>query len=125
MRAAVTALAPMPVIVPQPEEATEADAPPHRAASHYLWAMFLARIYETLPLVCPVCQSQMRTALMRRLVVTNNLETTVAHQPSIVTRFNDIPRLIHFWVISKSCIKALGTLPNIVTRRLKPFCVSY
>ena len=60
MRAAVTALAPMPVIVPQPVEGTEADAPPRRAASHYLWAMLLARIYETLPLVCPVCQTQMR-----------------------------------------------------------------
>jgi hypothetical protein len=37
-----------------------ADAPPQRAASHYLWAMLLARIYETLPLVCPNCQSPMR-----------------------------------------------------------------
>jgi len=60
MRAAVTAMAPMPVIVPQPVEASEADAPPHRAASHYLWAMLLARIYEALPLVCPICQAQMR-----------------------------------------------------------------
>jgi hypothetical protein len=60
MRAAVTALAPLPVIVPQPVEATEADALPHRAASHYLWAMLLARIYEALPLVCPICQSPMR-----------------------------------------------------------------
>lgn len=60
MRAAVTALAPMPVIVPPPVEASAADAPPRRAASHYLWAMLLARIYEALPLVCPICQAQMR-----------------------------------------------------------------
>jgi Putative transposase/Transposase zinc-binding domain len=62
MRAAVTALAPMPVVAPLPVVATETetDSPPHRAASHYLWAMLLARIYETLPLVCPVCQSPMR-----------------------------------------------------------------
>jgi len=60
MRAAVTALAPMPVIVPPLVEATEADAPPQRAASHYLWAMLLARIYETLPLVCPNCHAPMR-----------------------------------------------------------------
>ena len=62
MRAAVTALAPTPVVVPPLAEATEteADAPPHRAASHYLWAMLIARIYETLPLVCPLCQSPMR-----------------------------------------------------------------
>ena len=60
MRAAVTALAPMPVVVPLLVEATSEDAPPRRAASHYLWAMLLARIYETLPLVCPNCQSPMR-----------------------------------------------------------------
>jgi len=60
MRAAVTASAPMPAIVPLPVEAAVADEPYHRPASHYLWAMLLARIYETLPLVCPICQTQMR-----------------------------------------------------------------
>jgi hypothetical protein len=50
----------MPVVVPQPVAASEADAPPQRAASHYLWAMLLARIYETLPLVCPNCHAPMR-----------------------------------------------------------------
>jgi hypothetical protein len=28
--------------------------------ARYLWAMLLARIYEVLPLSCPICQSQMR-----------------------------------------------------------------
>ena len=60
LRTAVTAMAPLPVLVPPLAVATTADAPPHRAASHYLWAMLLARIYETLPLVCPLCQSPMR-----------------------------------------------------------------
>ncbi|NNM68559.1 MAG: IS91 family transposase [Gallionella sp.] len=61
MRAAVTALASLPVIVPQPVAAANSeDPPPRRAASHYLWAMLLARIYETLPLICPMCQAQMR-----------------------------------------------------------------
>ncbi|MDP2761583.1 MAG: transposase, partial [Sideroxyarcus sp.] len=60
LRAAVTAMAPTPVIVQPLAEATTADAPAHRAASHYLWAMLLARIYEMLPLVCPLCQSPMR-----------------------------------------------------------------
>ena len=61
MRGAVTALAPMPVIVPQPVAAVDSeDPPPRRDASHYLWAMLLARIYEALPLVCPICQGQMR-----------------------------------------------------------------
>jgi hypothetical protein len=48
------------VIVPLPVEATETESPPQRAASHYLWAMLLARIYETLPLVCPNCHAPMR-----------------------------------------------------------------
>ena len=62
LRAAVTAMAPMPVLPPLPvvASATETDSPPQRAASHYLWAMLLARIYETLPLVCPNCHAPMR-----------------------------------------------------------------
>ena len=61
LRAAVTAMAPMPVIAPPPVAAANSEeTPPHRAASHYLWAMLLARIYEALPLVCPNCQAQMR-----------------------------------------------------------------
>ena len=60
MRAAVTAMAPMPAVMPPLVQATMADAPPQRAASHYLWAMLLARIYETLPLVCPNCHAPMR-----------------------------------------------------------------
>ena len=61
MRAAVTAMAPLPVVVPPVVEAAHSEEmPPRRAASHYLWAMLLARIYETLPLVCPLCQSPMR-----------------------------------------------------------------
>jgi hypothetical protein len=31
-----------------------------RRASHYLWAMLLARIYEAFPLNCPICQAQMQ-----------------------------------------------------------------
>jgi len=53
-------LAPLPVVVPILVEVTAADAPPRSVASHYLWAMLLVRIYEALPLVCPICQAQMR-----------------------------------------------------------------
>ena len=60
MRAAVTALAAVPVIAPPPVAAVNSGDPPRRAASHYLWAMLLARIYETFPLVCPICRGQMR-----------------------------------------------------------------
>lgn len=59
MRAAVTAMAPVAVIAPAVTVNTE-ESPPHRAVSHYLWAMLLARIYEALPLICPICQAQMR-----------------------------------------------------------------
>jgi len=31
-----------------------------RASAHTLWAMLIARIYEVLPLVCPLCGGQMR-----------------------------------------------------------------
>ena len=61
MRAAVTAMAPVQVTAPPPAVAANTEEEPrHRAASRYLWAMLLARIYETLPLVCPICQSPMR-----------------------------------------------------------------
>lgn len=53
-------MTPLSVIVQPLSETTAADEPPHRAASHYLWAMRLARIYEALPLICPMCQSPMR-----------------------------------------------------------------
>ena len=32
---------------------------PKRPA-HYLWAVLIARIYEVLPLLCPLCGGQMR-----------------------------------------------------------------
>jgi hypothetical protein len=42
----------------QPHE--ESAAPARRSPARYLWAMLLARIYEAFPLVCPLCQSEMR-----------------------------------------------------------------
>ena len=63
LRAAVTALAPVAVVAPPPAPAADVAATeeaPHRAVARYLWAMLLARIYETLPLSCPICHSQMR-----------------------------------------------------------------
>jgi hypothetical protein len=61
LRAAVTALAPVQVIAPLPAvDANAEEEPRYRAASHYLWAMLLARIYEAFPLACPICHAQMR-----------------------------------------------------------------
>ena len=63
LRAAVTALAAVALIAPPPAPATDAAATeqaPHRAAARYLWAMLLSRIYEALPLSCPICHAQMR-----------------------------------------------------------------
>jgi hypothetical protein len=57
LRAAVTALAPVPVLAPA---AGTPEAAPHRAAARYLWAMLLARIYEVWPLTCPFCSAEMR-----------------------------------------------------------------
>jgi Putative transposase/Transposase zinc-binding domain len=57
LRAAVTALAPVPA--PPPAAGTPEDAP-HRAAARYLWAMLLARIYEVFPLRCSFCHAAMR-----------------------------------------------------------------
>jgi hypothetical protein len=61
LRAAVTAMAPVQVTAPPPAVAANTEEEPrHRAASHYLWAMLLARIYEVFPLACPICHAQMR-----------------------------------------------------------------
>ena len=42
-------------ISPTPE-----PAPPKRSKAHYLWALLIARIYEVLPLLCPLFGGQMR-----------------------------------------------------------------
>ena len=62
LRAAVTALAlaaatTPPAPAPNPEPAAE---PAHRRAARYAWALWLARIYEVFPLVCPICGGAMR-----------------------------------------------------------------
>ena len=61
LRAAVTALAPVPVPPPPADPAGAQPASAQRAAARYLGAMLLARIYETLPLTCPFCLAEMRT----------------------------------------------------------------
>jgi hypothetical protein len=45
--------------LPQPQPQPE-SAPPKRSPAHYLWAVLIARIYEVLPLLCPMCGGQMR-----------------------------------------------------------------
>jgi len=55
-------------VVPAPEPVSSvpnapnevADAPAHRKAARYVWALLLARLYEVLPLVCPKCGGEMR-----------------------------------------------------------------
>ncbi|MCP3883556.1 MAG: IS91 family transposase, partial [Sulfitobacter sp.] len=45
----------------QEKEATEDTVEAlWRSPARYLWAMLLARIYESTPLVCPVCSADMR-----------------------------------------------------------------
>ena len=59
LRSVVTALAPAAVPL-APASAASSGEPCHRATSRYLWTMLLARIYEALPLRCPICHGQMR-----------------------------------------------------------------
>jgi hypothetical protein len=60
LRAQVTALLESPADAPpttdDPDPAEPSTRPPHA----YLWAMLIARIYDTLPLACPVCGATMR-----------------------------------------------------------------
>ena len=34
--------------------------PPKHSPAHYLWAVLIARIYESFSLLCPLCDGQMR-----------------------------------------------------------------
>ncbi len=63
LRAAVTAMVPMPEIPPivQPVASDqEAQANAKRSPARYLWAKLIARIYEVFPLLCLYCCGQMR-----------------------------------------------------------------
>jgi hypothetical protein len=51
---------PPPVAAAPPPSPPAAAAPSHRCPAHYLWAMLLARLFESLPLVCPNCDADMR-----------------------------------------------------------------
>ena len=59
LRPVVTALAPA-AAPPAPASAASSEEPRHRAVSRTPWAMLLARIYEALPLLCPLCHAKMR-----------------------------------------------------------------
>ena len=51
---------PPPVAAAPPPSSPSAAAPSSRSPAHYLWAMLLARLFESLPLVCPNCGADMR-----------------------------------------------------------------
>jgi hypothetical protein len=60
-RAQVTALA-RPATTPSPAPMSAGDPAQHaeRSPARILWALLLARLYEILPLQCPLCGAQMR-----------------------------------------------------------------
>jgi hypothetical protein len=66
LRAAVTALAREASNNAQEQMGQEKEAPENaveplwRSPARYLWAMLLARIYESAPLACPHCNADMR-----------------------------------------------------------------
>ena len=43
-----------------PSQPEPAQAVPPKGSAHILWAALIARIYEVLPLLCPICAGQMR-----------------------------------------------------------------
>ena len=43
-----------------PTQAVPAQPVQPKRPAHYLWAVLIARIYEVLPLLCPLCGGQMR-----------------------------------------------------------------
>ena len=49
------AVVPLGSALPTPAEPVQSKRP-----AHYLWAVLIARIYEVLPLLCPICGGQMR-----------------------------------------------------------------
>jgi hypothetical protein len=65
LRAAVTALAAaasdsaLGVDEKKTQESTVEEV--WRSPARYLWAILLARLYESTPLVCPICQADMRS----------------------------------------------------------------
>ena len=60
-REAVTALAVDPAAdKPKPPESNERGASTISKAMRYTWAMLIARIYEVLPLICPLCGGEMK-----------------------------------------------------------------
>ena len=88
MRAAVTALAPLPVVVPLLVEVTAADAPPRRAASHYLWAMLLARIYEALPLMSRMMQANVIATSGRAVEAAGDVDVLLLDKTGTITLGN-------------------------------------
>ena len=58
--------------------------PRDHAVSRYLWAMLLARIYEALPPLCPLCHSQMRIiAWINAAGSLGKFSSIAAHHPSL------------------------------------------
>jgi hypothetical protein len=62
LRAAVTALAASGYTPGTKEKKTQENSIKDvwRSPARYLWAMLLARLYESTPLVCPICKADMR-----------------------------------------------------------------
>lgn len=60
LRTAVTALALAATTSPPAPNPQPAAQAAHRRAARYAWALLLARIYEVVPLVCPLCGAGMR-----------------------------------------------------------------
>jgi hypothetical protein len=106
-RAQVTAWAEERVASPSPsaQPVAVSATPVPRSPARYLWAMLLARLYEAFPLVCPVCQTEMRLLAF----VTDNASITpiLAHlgEPTRPPPVSPLPRRL--WAATERGIAAL------------------
>jgi hypothetical protein len=96
LRAAVTALARESAATPdQPAVAEPLAGEGHwRSPARYLWAMLIARIYETFPLSCPQCGTEMR--LIAFVTDTASVTRILAHigeptRPPVLSPARDPP----------------------------------
>jgi hypothetical protein len=64
---------------------------PKRSA-HYLWALLVARIYEVLPLLCPLCGGQMRITPARGTPLWDECDVQMGNGVDVESDWDDAPQ---------------------------------
>ena len=68
---------------PLPTQAEPLQPVPSNRSAHYLWAVLIARIYEVLPLLCPICGGRMRILQRRHPAILEHI--AVETEPPRIT----------------------------------------